>query len=110
MARAGVRTPSGSKEPREKPCLLPCPGRRPRMTQAVQAGAGAGTREQVSYPWLDRYPKDVDWHQQFTPLPMHQLLAQSVAKHASRTCTSFLGQRLTYSEIGQQVDRAAAGL
>jgi long-chain acyl-CoA synthetase len=80
------------------------------MTQAVQAGAAAGTRAQASHPWLTRYPKDVDWNQRFTPLPMHQMLAASVARHGSRTCTSFLGKRLTYAEIGALVDRTAAGL
>jgi long-chain acyl-CoA synthetase len=80
------------------------------MTQAPLAGVASANRDQAAYPWLNRYPRDVDWHQRFTPVAMHQLLAGSVAKYGSRTCTNFLGRRLTYAEIGQLVDRTAAGL
>jgi long-chain acyl-CoA synthetase len=41
---------------------------------------------------------------------MYQLLAAAVSRHATRTCTNFLGKRLSYAEIGQLVDRTAAGL
>ena len=78
------------------------------MTSAVKTAAGA--REPPSYQWLRKYPKDVDWFQQFRPIPMGQLLDSAVAAHGSRTCTNFLGKKITYAEIGQLVDRTAAGL
>jgi long-chain acyl-CoA synthetase len=78
------------------------------MTSALQAPAGA--REAASYQWLRKYPKDVDWFQQFRPLPLGQLLDTAVATHGGRTCTNFLGRKLSYAEIGQLVDRTAAGL
>ena len=77
------------------------------MISAVKAPTGT---LQPPYQWLQKYPKDVDWFQQFKPLPMGQLLDAAVAKHGNKTCTNFLGRKLTYSEIGQLVDRTAAGL
>ena len=70
----------------------------------------AGSQEATPYQWLRKYPKDVDWFQQFRPVPMGQLLDTAVAAHGSRMCTNFLGKRLTYAEIGQSVDQTAAGL
>jgi long-chain acyl-CoA synthetase len=78
------------------------------MTSAADTGAAAG--KAPPYRWLAKYPKDVDWYQQFKPVPMHQMLEASVTKHAGKTCTNFLGKTLTYREIGQLVDRTAAGL
>jgi len=72
--------------------------------------AAAGSQEATPYQWLRKYPKDVDWFQQFRPAPMGQLLDTAVAAHGSRMCTNFLGKGLTYAEIGQFVDRTAAGL
>jgi long-chain acyl-CoA synthetase len=72
--------------------------------------ATAGSQEATPYQWLRKYPKDVDWFQQFRPVPMGQLLDTAVAAHGNRMCTNFLGKRLTYAEIGQSVDRTAAGL
>ena len=69
--------------------------------EAVQAPA---------YQWLRKYPKDVDWFQRFKPLAMGQLLDQAVAKYGNRTCTNFLGRKLTYAQIGELVNRTAAGL
>lgn len=78
------------------------------MTSAAGAPAGAGVHE--PHPWLARYPKDVDWYEQFKPVPMHRMLEASVARYASRICTNFLGKTLTYREVGNLVDRTAAGL
>jgi long-chain acyl-CoA synthetase len=78
------------------------------MTSAAQAAAAA--REGAPYPWLSRYPKGVDWFQKFSPVSLGQLLDTAVAKYGNKTCTNFLGRTLTYGEIGQLVERTAAGL
>jgi long-chain acyl-CoA synthetase len=78
------------------------------MTSATQAANHAQTA--APYPWLNAYPKDIDWQQTFSPAPLYRLLDEAVANHASRPCTQFLGRTLSYSEIGRTVDRAAAGL
>ena len=72
--------------------------------------ATSGSKEVAPYQWLRKYPKDVDWFQQFRPVTMGQLLDTAVAAHGNRVCTNFLGKRLTYAEIGQFVDQTAVGL
>lgn len=78
------------------------------MTSALQT-ADMRARD-AAYPWLSHYPKDVDWHQNFTAAPLYDLLDSAVAKYGSKTATNFLGKTLTYKEIGQATERAAAGL
>ncbi|KAB2917910.1 MAG: long-chain fatty acid--CoA ligase [Hyphomicrobiaceae bacterium] len=80
------------------------------MTSALQAAAAAEARQAGPYQWLNKYPKDVDWHQKFTPTPLYELLDAAAAKYPSRPCTNFLGKVLTYRDIARMTDRAAAGL
>ena len=112
---------------RESPRLVrPTQGLRtaaalPRSTRARAPGghrhdrSGGGPDQRIGtgrrpYPWLNRYPKHVDWHQEFARAPAYHLLDASVARYGNRPCTSFLGKTLTYGEIGQLVQRTAAGL
>jgi long-chain acyl-CoA synthetase len=73
------------------------------MTSASAVGIQA-------YQWERSYPAGVDWHMQFPPAPLWELLDRAVAKYPGRPCTNFLGKTLTYREIGQLVDTTAAGL
>ena len=79
------------------------------MTSALQTAEVPGSRD-ASYQWLKHYPKDVDWHQNFAPAPLYELLDSAVAKYGSKPATNFLGKVLTYKEIARMTDRAAAGL
>jgi long-chain acyl-CoA synthetase len=79
------------------------------MTSALQTAQVPGSHD-ASYQWLKHYPKDVDWHQNFTPAPLYELLDSAVAKYGSKPATNFLGKVLTYKEIARMTDRAAAGL
>ena len=63
-----------------------------------------------SHAWLRRYPKDVDWTMAAAPRPLFSLIEQAAAEYPDRPCTNFLGHSLTYREIADLVDRAAAGL
>ena len=80
------------------------------MTEAAEARTDAARQKAAPHPWLNRYPKAVDWHQQFKPQPVYALLDASVAQYRDRPCTSFYGKRFTYREVGELVDRTAAGL
>ncbi len=60
--------------------------------------------------WLRSYPKNIEWRQTFTPAPLYALLDQSVSRFPTKPATNFLGKTLTYTDIAQLVDRAAAGL
>ena len=72
--------------------------------------APADTRPSAPYQWLTRYPKGVDWHRQFAPAPLYELLDAATVKYGSRPCTNFLGKVHTYRDIARMVDRAATGL
>ena len=66
--------------------------------------------EPPRYPWLSAYPDGVDWNQEFTAAPVHRFLSESAERFPSNACVTFLGKTLTYGEIANLVDRAAAGL
>lgn len=76
----------------------------------AQITRGAQTSANAPYPWLTRYPPGVDWYQPFTPTPIFELLERSAKKYPSRICTNFIGKTLSYRQIAQLVDKAAAGL
>src|SRR5262245_61986158 len=80
------------------------------MTGAAEARTSPSGQDAVPYPWLNRYPKHVDWHEEFARAPAYHLLDTSVARYPNRACTSFFGKALTYGEIGELVQRTAAGL
>ncbi|MEM8974826.1 MAG: long-chain fatty acid--CoA ligase [Pseudomonadota bacterium] len=62
------------------------------------------------YPWLAHYPPALDWHRPYEARPLYDLLDHAIAANPDKVCTNFLGKKLTYAEIGQQVNHAAAGL
>jgi long-chain acyl-CoA synthetase len=64
----------------------------------------------TTYQWLRSYPPGVDWYKSFPAEPLWQLLDRAVSAHPTRTCTNFLGKRLSYGEIGELVDHATSGL
>src|SRR4029078_11251196 len=74
----------------------------PRMTPSAAPG---GER-----PWLSSYPQSVDWDMRVRPSLVHNLLDEAVQAFGQRSCTYFLGKRLSFAEIGELSDRAAKGL
>ena len=45
-----------------------------------------------------------------TPVPVPELLAASVAEYGDRLALDFLGRKWTYAQLGEAVDKVAAGL
>jgi long-chain acyl-CoA synthetase len=76
-------------------------------SQARGNGHDAGG---AAFPWLQRYPKGVDWAQRFEATPVHSLLDRTAKTFPRRVCTNFLGKTLTYGAIAAMVDKTAAGL
>jgi long-chain acyl-CoA synthetase len=62
------------------------------------------------YPWLKSYPAGIRWDTEFPGLSLPQMFDEAVAAHGDRDLTNFLGATLTYSQIGDQTNRLAAGL
>jgi long-chain acyl-CoA synthetase len=78
------------------------------MTSALQAADASG--RDASYQWLKHYPRGVDWQQNFSPAPLFELLDTAAIAYGRKTATNFLGKLLTYKEIVDAANRAAAGL
>ena len=63
-----------------------------------------------NHPWIKAYPDGISWDHQFKSGLVHALLDETAASFGNRTCTNFLGKRLSYDEISALTDRAAKGL
>jgi len=61
------------------------------------------------YPWLARYPAEIDWASPVLERPVDQILDETVASYPDRPCVDFLGKVTTYREMGDLVARAAKG-
>lgn len=72
--------------------------------------ANAGAAGDTDYAWLKNYPKQVNWHTQFPTAPLTKLLDDSVRRFPDRPITNFLGKILTFKELGDMVEKTAAGL
>ena len=64
----------------------------------------------TTYPWLDQYPPDVNWHQELDSMPLGAMFDQAAARYGRRICVNFLGRTISYDEIAGEVARAAKGL
>ncbi len=62
------------------------------------------------HPWLNSYPAGLAWDTVIEPQPLWRLLDDAVAAYAALPAIDFLGQRTSYRELGELVDRAARGL
>jgi long-chain acyl-CoA synthetase len=60
-------------------------------------------------PWLADYPAGIEWQLDVAPAPLQILLDEAVARFPEHRCIEFLGKGWTYQQIGQLVERAAAG-
>jgi long-chain acyl-CoA synthetase len=64
----------------------------------------------MSKPWLKFYDPEVPAELAIPPLTIPDLLRHAVEKHPKHTATVFMGARLNYSQLKQQVDKLAAAL
>ena len=60
--------------------------------------------------WLKSYPDDVKWNASLNPGPVCSVLDRSVEAHPDKPALDFFGCKLSYRQLGNLVDRAAAGL
>ena len=78
--------------------------------QDAMANGATISQFQGRYPWLKKYPQNVDWHAPLTPMALHTLLEKTAAAYGGRDCTNFMGRTLTYAEVNSLADRLAEGL
>ena len=63
-----------------------------------------------NYSWLDSYPPNIQWDSAIEERPLFTLLDEAAQKYPDALAINFLGKKISYRELGQQVDRMAAGL
>ncbi len=61
-------------------------------------------------PWTKSYPAGMRWDAELPILPVQQLLDDAVARWPERPAIEFMGEVISYRELGALVDRAARGL
>jgi long-chain acyl-CoA synthetase len=80
------------------------------MTEAMlNGGAARSGLLRNDYPWLKRYPSNVDWFAELRGEPLPEILDRTVREFPNHTCTYFMGATMTYKEIGALADKAAKG-
>ena len=68
------------------------------------------TQNNHNHPWLDHYPKEVDWHKPLTPKPVFELLDDAATRFPDNICIEFKGSTWSYEEVDELVRRFARGL
>ncbi len=61
------------------------------------------------YSWLAHYPSGIDYDAVIPVAPLYKLIDDAVLRFADNPAFDFLGRHYTYRELGQLIDRAAAG-
>ena len=60
-------------------------------------------------PWTKTYPAGVRWDAELPLMPVQQILDDAVARWPERPALDFMGHVISYRELGELSDRAAAG-
>ncbi len=74
------------------------------------ANAANNNGKKTEQPWTRKYPVDIEWDADVPQSTMVQMLEESVKKHGKRTCLNFMGNKLTYKQVGEMVDNFAKSL
>jgi len=61
-------------------------------------------------PWLKFYEPGVPQHIDYPDIPLHRILEKTVEDFPERDAVIFQGQKITYGQLGQQVDQMVSGL
>lgn len=61
-------------------------------------------------PWLKHYPPGVRPHLEYPEVPAYHFVFEQIGRYPDRPALIFMGKVVRYRELGQYVDRFAAGL
>ncbi|EEG76874.1 AMP-dependent synthetase and ligase [Dethiobacter alkaliphilus AHT 1] len=65
---------------------------------------------QNKYLWMENYPKRVRPNLSYPDIPLYALVEQSTEEYPTQTAVTFMGKKLTYSQLWQQICQFAAAL
>ncbi|WP_394840628.1 long-chain fatty acid--CoA ligase [Pendulispora brunnea] len=60
-------------------------------------------------PWIKSYPKGVSYDRPLARMPVWQILDDTVARWPDQPAIDFMGKKITYRQLADQVERAAVG-
>ena len=63
-----------------------------------------------NYPWLSKYPKDVDWHEDMPSETVFAMFDRTAEKHPTAPAFDFLGAKQTWGDMHSASVRFAKGL
>lgn len=63
----------------------------------------------TEFPWIKSYPAGVSWDAELPVTPVQQILDDTAAKWPEHPALDFMGRKITYRELQEQVNRAAKG-
>ena len=66
--------------------------------------------EQSTPAWVANYPQSIDWQAPLERQPLYQTLEQTASNYRDHPAIDFLGRKLNYGELLEQVNHAAKGL
>ncbi len=69
-----------------------------------------GTDTESDYAWLNHYEARVPHAIDIPDLTLPQFLENTAHAYPANTATIFFGERLTYFQLNEQVNRFASGL
>ncbi|MDF2626721.1 MAG: long-chain fatty-acid-CoA ligase [Symbiobacteriaceae bacterium] len=61
-------------------------------------------------PWLKAYPAGVRPHLEYPQVPAYHYLFEQIRQYPDRTALLFFGKKVSYKQLGEQIDRFAQGL
>lgn len=63
-----------------------------------------------AYPWLKNYPPGITWDAAIPLRPVYEILEETVRRFGDRPALDFLGGKMSWGEVGEQVNKLAKGL
>jgi long-chain acyl-CoA synthetase len=63
----------------------------------------------ADHPWIKNYPEGMRWDVDLPLMPVQQLLDDAVKRWPDNPAIEFMGRVMSYSELGNLVNRAAKG-
>jgi long-chain acyl-CoA synthetase len=61
------------------------------------------------HPWIKSYPEGIRWDVELPVMPVHDIVDRSAARWPDLPAIDFMGRRISYRELKELTDRAAAG-
>src|SRR3712207_6661329 len=81
-----------------------------RRTVSKTAAKAGGRASYADRPWLRSYPESVPADFEFPKVPLTRLLDDAASSFPANTALAFLGSKMSYKQLKDEVDRFATAL